>query len=86
MLFSFSVVYDSAIPWTIVHQASLSFTISQSLRIFMSIESVMVSNHLIFCHPLHLLPSVFTGLRVFSNTELALQRDDSEPQGGSLGP
>ena len=49
------------------HQASLSFTISQSLLKLMSIESVMPSNHLILCHPLLLLPSIFPSIRVFSN-------------------
>ena len=48
-------------------QASLSFTISQSLLKLMSIESVMPSNHLILCHPLLLLPSMFPSIRVFSN-------------------
>ena len=46
-------------PWTTAHQASLSFTVSQNLLRFMSIESVMLSKHLILCHPLVLLPSVF---------------------------
>ena len=46
-----------ATPWTAAHQASLSFTNSQSLLKLMSIESVMPSNHLILCHPLLLLPS-----------------------------
>ena len=46
-------------PWTAAHQASLSFTASQSLLKFMSIESVMPSNHLILCRPLLLLPSIF---------------------------
>ena len=55
-----------ATPWTIVHQASLSFTISQSLLKFMSIELVMPSSYLILCHPL-LLPSIFPRIRVFSN-------------------
>ena len=45
----------------------LSFTISQSLLKLMPIESVMPSNHLILCHPLLLLPSIFPGIRVFSN-------------------
>ena len=45
--------------WTAAHQASLSFTISQSLPKLMSIELVMPSNHLVLCHPLLLLPSVF---------------------------
>ena len=48
-------------------QASLSFTISQSLLKLMSLKSVMSSNHLILCHPLHLLPSFFPRIRVFSN-------------------
>ena len=54
-------------PWTATHQASLSFTISWSLPKFMSIELVLPSNHLILCHPLLLLPSVFLSIRVFSN-------------------
>ena len=53
-------------PWTIAHQASLSFTISQTLLKLMSIESVMPSNHLILCHPLLLLPLIFLSIRVFS--------------------
>ena len=60
-----------ATPWTAACQASLSFTISQSLFKFMSTESVMPSNHLILCHLLLLLPSIFPSIRVFSN-ELAL--------------
>ena len=56
-----------ATPWTAAHQASLSFAISQSLLKLMSTESVMPSNHLILCHPLLLLPSIFSGIRVFSN-------------------
>ena len=58
---------DSVTPWTAVHQASLSITNSQSLLKLMSIESVMPSNHLILCHPLLLLPSVFPSIRVFSS-------------------
>ena len=54
-------------PWTAAHQASLSFTISESLLKFMSIESVMPSNHLILCRPLLLLPSVFPSISFFSN-------------------
>ena len=54
-------------PWTAACQASLSFTISQSLPKLMSIESVMASNYLIFFHPLLLLPSIFPSIRVFSN-------------------
>ena len=58
--------------WTVAHQSPLSFTISQGLLRFMSTESVMLSNHLILCCPLLLLPSIFPIIRVFSN-ELALQ-------------
>ena len=53
-------------PWTVAHQASLSFINSWSSRKFISIESVMPSNHLILSHPL-LLPSTFPSIRVFSN-------------------
>ena len=65
--FSHSVVFDSATPWTVAHQASLSIMNSQSLLKLMSIESVMPSNHLILCHPLFFLPSIFASIRVFSN-------------------
>ena len=54
-------------PWTAARQASLSFTISQSWLKLMAIESVMPSKHLILCHPLLLLPSIFSSIRVFSN-------------------
>ena len=53
--------------WTIAHQASLSITSSRSLPKFMSNEPVMPSNHLILCHPLLLLPSIFPTIRGFSN-------------------
>ena len=56
-----------ATPWTATRQASLSITNSQSLLKLMSIESVMSSNHLILCHPLLLLPSIFSSIRVFAN-------------------
>ena len=56
-----------ATPWIAAHQASLCFTISQSLLKLMSIKSVISSNHLILCHPLLLLPSIFPSNRVFSN-------------------
>ena len=62
---------DSVIPWTAAHQASLSFTNSQNLLKLTSIESVMPSNHLIFCRPLLLLSSIFPSIRVFSK-ELVL--------------
>ena len=54
-------------PWTTARQVSLSITNSWSLLKLMSIESVMPSNHLILCHPLLLLPSIFPRIRVFSN-------------------
>ena len=56
-----------ATPWTAAHQASLSVTNSQILLKLMTIESVMLSNHLILCHPLLLPPSIFPSIRVFSN-------------------
>ena len=56
-----------ATPWTAAHQASLSIINSQSLLKLMPIKSVMPSNHLILCHPLLLLPSIFPSIRVFSN-------------------
>ena len=56
-----------ATPWTAAHQASLSITNSQSLLKLMSIELVMPSNHLILCHLLLLLPSIFPSIRVFSD-------------------
>ena len=54
-------------PWTAAGQGFLSFTISRSLFKLTSIELVMSSNHLILCHPLLLLPSIFPSIRVFSN-------------------
>ena len=62
LLSSRSVVFDSVTPWTAAFQAPLSFTVSQSLLKFMSIESVMLSNHLILCCPLLLLPSIFPSI------------------------
>ena len=64
---SLSRVWLFATPWTAEHQASLSITNSQSPPKPMSIESVMPSNHLILCHPLLLLPSIFPSIRVFSS-------------------
>ena len=64
---SLSRVQLFVILWTVVCQASLSFTISQILFKLMSIESVMPSNHLILCHPLLLPPSIFSSIRVFSS-------------------
>ena len=62
-----SYVWFFVTPWTAACQASLSITNSQSLPKLMSIESVMPSNHLILCHPLLLLPSIFPIIRVFTN-------------------
>ena len=59
-------------PWIAAHQASLSITNSQSLPKLMSIESVMPSRHLILCHPLLFLPSVFPSIKVFSNESALL--------------
>ena len=58
---------NSATPWTAERQTALSITNSQHLLKLMSINLVMPSNHLILCHPLLLLPSVFPSIRVFSN-------------------
>ena len=67
-----SHVWLFAVPWTAVHQASLSITNSQSLPKLMSIESVMPSNHPNLCRPLLLLPSIFPNIRVFSNESALL--------------
>ena len=64
---SLSLVQLFVSPWIAACQASLSFTISWILLKLMSIESVMLSNHLLFCHPLLLLSSIFPNLRVFSS-------------------
>ena len=61
-------------PWTAGRQVSLSITISWSLLKLMSIESVMPSNHLILCHPLLLLPSIFPSTRVFSSESVLCTR------------
>ena len=62
-----SVLSNSATPWTAALQASLSITNSWSLLKLMSIDSVMPFNHLILCHPLLLLLSIFPSIRVLSN-------------------
>ena len=54
-------------PWATAYQASLIFTVFWSLLKFMFTELVMLSNHLILCHPLLLLPSIFPSIKVFSN-------------------
>ena len=64
---SLSCVQLFSTPWTAAYQASLSFTISQSLLRFMSVESVMVCNYLILCCFLLVLPSIFPSIRVFSS-------------------
>ena len=64
---SLSHVRIFATPWTAAHQASLSITNSRSLFKLMSIKSVMPSKHLILCHHLLILPSIFPSIRVFSN-------------------
>ena len=64
---SISHVWLFATPWTAAHQASQSVTNTQSPPKPMSIESVMPSSHLILCHPLLLLPSIFPRIRVFFN-------------------
>ena len=61
-------------PWTAARQASLSITNSCSLLKLLSIESVIPPNHLILCHPLLLLPSVFPSIRVFSKESVLLIR------------
>ena len=61
-----SCIWLFVTPWIAARQASLSITNSQSLLKLMSMESVMPSNHLILCHPLLLLPSIFPSIRVFS--------------------
>ena len=58
--------------WTVAQQAPLSCTISRRLLKFMSIESMMLSNHFILCHTLLLLPSVFPNIRVFSKKTISL--------------
>ena len=68
--FSRSVVSDFVTPWTAARQASQSITNSWSLSKLMSINWVMPSNHLILCHRLLLLPSIFPSIRVFSNESI----------------
>ena len=64
---SLSCVQLFVTPWTAACQASLSTTNSQNLLKLMSMESVIPSNHIIFCRPLLLLPSIFPSIRIFSN-------------------
>ena len=62
------------IPWTAAHQVPLSVTISQSLLTLMFIKSVTLSNHLVLCHPLLLLSSIFANMRVFPNESVLRTR------------
>ena len=71
---SLSHVQLFATPWIAACQASLSITSSQSLLKLMSIKLVMPSHHLILCHPLLLLPSIFPSIRVFSNESVLRSR------------
>ena len=64
---SLSYIWLFATQWTAAHHASLSFSISWSLLTLTAIKLVMPSNHLIICHPLLLLPSIFPSIRVFVN-------------------
>ena len=64
---SLSQVWLFETPWTVAHQATLSITNSRSLCKLRSIEAVMPPNHVILCHPLFLLPSIFPSVRIFSN-------------------
>ena len=73
-LYSLSRVRLFRTPWTTACQASLSITSSWSLLKLMFIESVMPSNHIILCHSLLLLPSIFPSLRVFSKESIHLIR------------
>ena len=75
--FSHSVVSDSATPWTVASQASLSITTSWSFLKLTSIELVMPSNHLIFCHPLLLLPQSFPKSGSFQMNQLFASDDQS---------
>ena len=67
-----SYVWLFATPWNVACQGPLSSIVSWNLLKFLSIELVMLSNHLILCHPLLLLPSIFPSIRIFSD-ELALR-------------
>ena len=77
MLFSCLLMSDSMTSWTSARQASLSFTISWSLLKLRSTELVMRSNHLSFCWPLLLLPSVFPSIKVFLMSQLFALGDQS---------
>ena len=72
LLFNHCLVWLFATPWTAARQASLSFTTSRSLLKFMSIKLMILSNHLILCRPLLLLPSVFPSIGIFSSESALL--------------
>ena len=74
----FSHVWLFVTPWTAARQASLSITNSWSLLKLLSIESVMLSNYLILCRPILLLPSIFPSIRVFSNESVPRTRCQSK--------
>ena len=74
---SLSCVWLFTTPWTTAHQISLSFTISQNSLKLMSIESMMLSNHVILCRPLLLLPSIFPSIRIFSVSWLFASGDQN---------
>ena len=65
-----SCIWLFAAPWTVAHQASLSFTVSWSFLRLLFIESMRPSNHLILCHPYLLLPSIVPSIRIFSNQKV----------------
>ena len=69
----FSCIQLFATPWTAACQAFLCITISRSLLKLMSIKSVMPPKHLILCHPLLLLPSIFPSIRVFSKESVHIR-------------
>ena len=71
---SLSCVWLFVTPWIAAYQASLSFTISCSLLKLMSVVLVMPSNHLVLCHPLLLLPSIFLSIRVFTESALRIRQ------------
>ena len=82
---SLSYIQLFVTPWTAAHQASLSSSISWSLLKFISIESVILFNHLILCHPLLLWHSIFPSIKVFSS-ELALHIRWLKYYGFSISP
>ena len=75
-----------ATPWTAACQSDLSITISQSLLKLMSIESLIPSNHLVLCHPLLLLPSVFRGLFLMSRLLISGGQSIGVPASASVLP